>query len=377
MRTQNRKRAWIVLSILVCAASAAWAQLNTGSIAGTVKDPSGAVVPGAKVTVTDTGKHFTYTSVTDSNGIYSVRSLPPSTYTVRVDAPGFAPLERPNVVLEVSANINIDASLQVATTGETVTVSEAGSSQLQTEDAAVGETVNRTYVNNLPLITRGVFDLAYLAPGVSEAPGQAYGNNGNSVNNNFVSDGSRNAQSDILLDGISTTNYDQNSGWVDPLYTPSVEAIQEFRVQQTNFSAEYGFTGGTVINAVTRSGTNQYHGELYDFIRNNDFNANGFFNNKNGVGTPSYHQNDFGFTFGGPIKKDKIFFFGDYEGTYVVSPTSETLGLPDAAERTGNFGELCTRAGGTFNSAGVCSNLAGQIYDPYSNLVQVNGQAYR
>lgn len=377
MKTQEVKRVWTVLSFLVCVALAAWGQLNTGSISGTVKDPSGAVVPNAKVTIIDTSKGFTYNTVTDASGIYTVRDLPPSTYTVRIEAPGFTRFERPGVVVEVSQNVNADASLQVAAAGQTVTVSEQGATMLQTEDAAVGQTVNRTYVNDLPLITRGVFDLAYLAPGVSEAPGQAYGNNGSSVGNNFVSDGSRNAQSDILLDGVSTTNYDQNSGWVDPLYTPSVEAIQEFRVQQTNFSAEYGFTGGTVINAVTRSGTNQFHGELYDFIRNNDFNANGFFNNKAGVPTPAYHQNDFGGTFGGPIKKDRIFFFGDYEGNYAISPSAETLGLPDAAERSGNFGELCSRAGGTFNSAGICSNPNGQIYDPYSNLVQVNGAAYR
>ncbi len=363
MRIRDWQR-WSILLLLVCASMTAWGQVYTGSIAGTVKDPSGAVVPNAKVTVTDVAKGFTYNATTDNSGLYTVRNLPPSTYKIRVEAAGFNPFERQNVVLEVNGNINADASLAVATAGQTVTVSESGPSQLQTEDAVTGQTINRTFINDLPLINRAVFDLAFLAPGVSQATGNTYG--AGNMANNFVSDGERNAQSDILIDGISNTTYEQNTGFVTPLYTPSVDAVQEFRVQQTNFSAEIGFSAGTVVNVVTRSGTNQIHGSLYDFLRNTDLNANSFFNNRNGVPTSNYHYNDFGGTVGGPILKNRLFYFFDYDGSRQITPTSGTYGVPSAAERTGNFGELCGDKGGTFNAAGLCSAQSGQLYDPYS-----------
>ena len=369
------RRTWDVFVVMAVCLSC-WGQLNTGTVAGTVRDPTGAVVPNARVTLTDTAKGFTYTSVTDNNGLFAIRSLPAATYTQRVELTGFTPYERPNIALEVGGNINADVTLAVATAGQTVTVNEAAAPMLQTEDAVTGQTLNRTFINALPLIGRQVFDLAFLAPGVAPATGQAYGA-GSSAGNNFVSDGSRNAQSDILIDGVSTTNYEQNSGFVVPLFTPSVDAVQEFRVEQTNFSAEYGFTGGTVINVVTRSGTNQFHGSAYEFWRNDILNANSFFNNKNGAPNPKYRWNDFGGTFGGPIKKDRIFFFGDYEGQRQITSGSRFSGVPSAAERAGNFGELCGRAGGTFNSAGVCSVQSGQLYDPYANLVQYNGGTFR
>lgn len=372
----NNMRLCRVLSILALSSMGCLAQLNTGSITGTVKDPTGAVVPNAKVTVTDVSKGLPYNSVTDANGLFSIRALPAATYTERVEVPGFATYERPGIVLEVGGHVAADVNLSVAQAGQTVTVNESAGPMLQTDDATTGQTINRTFINNLPLIGRQVFDLAFLAPGVAPATGSAFGA-GNTQANNFTSDGSRNAQADILIDGVTTTNYDQNGGFVDPLFTPSVDAVQEFRVEQTNFSAEYGFTGGTVVNVVTRSGTNQFHGSAYEFWRNNILNANTFFNNKNGSPNPEYRWNDFGGTFGGPIKKDKLFFFGDYEGQRQIVPGSLSQGVPSSAERTGNFSELCTNAGGTFNGAGICSVQAGQLYDPYANLVSYNGGTFR
>ncbi len=330
------------VSLLVLFSVVSWGQLNTGSISGTVKDPSGAVVPNAKVTLTDLSKGLPYSSVTDASGLFTIRSLPAATYTERVEVAGFSTYERPGIILDVGGHVNADVNLSVAKAGQTVTVNESSAPMLQTEDATTGQTLNRTFINNLPLIGRQVFDLAFLAPGVTPATGAAYGA-GSSAGNNFVSNGSRNAEADILIDGVSTTNYEQNSGFVVPLFTPSVDAVQEFRVEQTNFSAEYGFTGGTVINVVTRSGTNQFHGSVYEFWRNNILNANSFFNNRNGAPNPEYRWNDFGGTFGGPIKKDRIFFFGDYEGQRQITPGARSSGVPSAAERTGNFGELCSK----------------------------------
>ncbi len=363
---------WGKVGLLFCTAIALLGQTYTGSITGTVKDPTGAVIPNATVTITDVGKGFNYNANTDAGGLFTVRNLPPATYSEKVEAPGFTPYQRNNIVLEINGGVVADASLQLVNTGQTITVSETGATQLQTENATTGQTINRALINDLPLISRNVFDLAYLSPGVSQPPGQAYGSAGGGIGNNFVSNGGRNAQADILIDGISSTTYEQNTGFVTPLYTPSPEAIQEYRIQSSNFGAEIGFSSGTVINVVTQSGTNQFHGELYEFLRNTDFNANTFFNNRQGFPRNSYHRNNFGGTVGGPIIKNKLFFFFDYDGSRAVTPVSQSLGVPSANERNGNFGELCGNVGGTFNTQGACSVAAGQIWDPYSAVANSN-----
>lgn len=194
----------VAMSLPVCA------QVYTGSMTGVVKDPSGAIVPNATVTLTDAGKGFNYTTHTDANGLYTVSNLPPGTYTQTVEATGFNTYKREGIQVEVTAAVRADATLTLGSAGnQTVTVSESAEPMLQTENATTGQTVNRTYINNLPLINRQVFDLAFLAPGVSQPTGNAYGQ-GSNIANNFVSTGERNAQSDILIDGISTTA--SNSG---------------------------------------------------------------------------------------------------------------------------------------------------------------------
>ncbi|MGH9454207.1 MAG: hypothetical protein ACRD2O_09600, partial [Terriglobia bacterium] len=160
-------------------------------------------------------------------------------------------------------------------------------------------------------------------------------------------------------------------------YTPSAEAVEEFKVQQTNFSAEYGFSGASVVNMITRSGGNSFHGSAYDFIRNQMTDANNWFNNEGGIPLPPVHRNNYGGTFGGPIIKNKTFFFFDWDGTRSSSMGTYQAGVPSAAERNGDFGGLCAANGGTFNSAGLCSVAAGQLWDPYTGAFQtpVNGAA--
>ena len=238
-------------------------------------------------------------------------------------------------------------------------------------DATISQTLTRELINDLPLVDRNPFDLAFLAPGVSQAPGSTYGNGVSTPGfvTNFVSDGSRNAQADMLLDGVSIMNSDNNPGVQKALYVPPVEAIQEFKIQQANFSAEFGNSGGTIVNVVTRSGTNQYHGELFEFFRNNDLNANSFFANAAGPGAAApdsqrlrCDQPE------GPSSRTRPSSFSTSTAfARITGATSSEAGVPDAAERTGNFGELCARVGGTFNADGVCSNPAGQIYDPYTS----------
>ena len=356
--------------LLLFASVSIWAQLYTGSISGAVKDPGGESVPNASITITNVANGFSYKAQTDASGIYTVRNLPPATYTEKVEATGFAPFERPNIIVDVNGNVTVNVELSLSSTQQTVTVAESAS-PLQTDDATTGQTLNRTAINNLPLVNRNVFDLAFLAPGVTPPAGRAYGT-GSQYATNFTSNGSRNDQGDLLLDGVTTTAGENNPGVVKPLYVPPVDAVQEFKVQQSNMTAE--IAGGTVINVITRSGTNSLHGELWEFFRNNDLDANNFFSNSAGLGRAHLERNDFGGEVGGPIKKDKAFFFFDFAGLrYLQGVTSGTIGVPSSAERNGNFGELCGRAKGSFNAAGVCSVAAGQIYDPFTGVLNAAG----
>jgi Carboxypeptidase regulatory-like domain/TonB dependent receptor-like, beta-barrel len=346
------------------------AQLYSGSITGVVSDPSGAVIPGAIVTLTDVSKGYNFNVTSDATGRFILRNIPPSTYTLKVSAPGFKISTRADIVLDVNQNATVNVSLELGSTTQTVQVSGAPP-LLATQDATTGQNVNRTYINDLPLVGRGVFDLAFLSPGVNPSPGNAFGSSGG-VANNFTSNGGRNATSDILIDGVSTTDYEQNGSIIVPLYTPSVDAVQEFKVQQNNFSAEIGFSGNTVVNVVMRSGTNQLHGSLYEFLRNQALDANDWFNNQAGVDLPARRFNQFGGTVGGPIViphfyngKDKTFFFFDYQATRDHSAQSFNAGVPSALERQGDFGEIC---GAGFDANGQCLDPNGQLWDPYSGI---------
>jgi hypothetical protein len=352
------------------------AQLYTGAVSGVVTDPSGAVIPGAKIALTDQQKGFTFTAQTDNSGRYLLRNVPPGTYSVSAEAKGFQTEKKTSLRVDVEQNLSVDFAMTVGVTSQTVEV-QASSVHLQTEDATTGQVVNRKFVNDLPLLDRQFVNLAYLAPGVTEtdAPGTQTAQGGI----NFNSNGSRNATADVLIDGASSTNFDQNSGIQNVPYNPSVDSVEEFKVEQTNFSAEYGFAVGAIINVITRSGTNKLHGSAYDFLRNSVMDANDWFNNANGVAIPALKRNNFGGTVGGPIRKDKTFFFVDYEGLREHDATnSGQMAVPSLCMRgdpsatcsvgtpaLGNFGELCTGAGGTFDATGLCSNPGGQLWDPY------------
>ncbi|PWU07849.1 MAG: hypothetical protein C5B51_08985 [Terriglobia bacterium] len=367
---------WTIL-ILTSIPGAALGQLYTGSLAGIAVDPSGAPVAQATVTLTGVDRNTRQSVVTDGTGRYLFRSLPPGNYSIQVMAAGFDVFAIPDVLIDVSENISANAKLTLSARRESVLV-EAEQPAARPDDATIGLIVDRRIINDLPLINRNPFDLAFLAPGVSQAPGTTYGNGVGTPGfvTNFVSDGSRNAQADLLLDGASVMNSDNNPGVQKALYVPPVEAIQEFRIQQASSSAEFGNSGGTIVNVITRSGTNQYHGELFEFLRNNDLNANTFFANRAGLPQPHLTRNDFGGTIGGPVRKDRLFFFFDFNAIRALTgQTSSLAGVPDAAERMGDFGELCARVGGSFNATGVCSNPAGQIYDPYTGKPDAQNNA--
>ncbi|MGB8582509.1 MAG: carboxypeptidase regulatory-like domain-containing protein [Candidatus Sulfotelmatobacter sp.] len=366
----NARSLFLFLLLIPILVPSVLAQLYAGSVRGVVKDASGAVIAGAQVKVVDQDKGFSFSATSDSAGRYLVPQLAPDRYSVQVDAAGFQSERKDGFVIAVDQNISVDFMLKVGSQAEVVDVHGTGV-ELQTEDATTGQVVDRKFINDLPLINRNFANLAFLAPGITEVDSQADPRDNNGPSNNFNANGGRNATSDFLLDGVTISNYEQNSGIIIPSYTPSVDAVEEFNVETGSFNAEYGFSGATIVNIVTRSGTNKFHGSIYDYLRNQLFDANSWFNDFVGASKPELQRNNFGGTFGGAIKKDKIFFFFDFDGSRANDGAFFTGSVPTQNERNGDFGEVCTLNGGSFNAQGQCTGTtsggnSGQLFDPYS-----------
>ena len=271
---QRILRAFTAVVILLLPA-ALFGQGYFGTVSGTLTDPSTAIIQGARVTLVDEQKGYQFTTKSDSEGRYMFVSIPPGLYSVTAEMAGFEKTVRTHIKLNVSENASANLTLKIATAAQTIEV-KSQTVSIATEDAVTGQVVDRRAINDLPLVDRNVFDLTYLAPGVTDVDDQCP----NCGGTNFVSNGSRGASADILMDGASITNFEPNGGVTQTVYQPSAEAVEEFKVQQTNFSAEYGFSGASVINMVTRSGTNTFHGGAYDFIRNTITDANNWFNDR-------------------------------------------------------------------------------------------------
>jgi hypothetical protein len=280
-------------------------------------DPSGGVVPGAKVSLTDEQKGFNFATLTDSEGRYVLRNLPPGTYTMAASAKGMRTYTQTGVTLTVGQNFEVPVRFELEGTTQSVAVIEA-TPLLNTQDASTGQIVNQRFINDLPLVSRNAYNLTMLSPGITQAANGSFGLNSGAVN--FISNGGRNSEADVVIDGASQTNQENNSGITTALYTPPVDAVQEFNVQQNIYSADIGFGGNTVVNVVTKSGSNNFHGGLFEFLQNSALNSNNWFNNQNGVKISPKKQNQFGGTFGGPIRKDRTFFFMDYQGTNRAEP---------------------------------------------------------
>ncbi|HXJ90792.1 MAG TPA: TonB-dependent receptor [Candidatus Binatia bacterium] len=337
------------------------AQAYFGTVSGELTDASGAVIAGASVMLSDEEKGFNFITTSDNNGRYLFRSVAPGLYSVTAEAKGFAKATSARFRVDVNQNSTTNLSLKVGATSQTVEVG-AQSQTIQTEDAETGQVVNRKFINDLPLIDRNVVALTSLAPGVTPMDDQC---GADCTGTNFVSNGSRGATADILTDGASVTNSEPNGGITQATYLPSPEAVEEFKVQQTNFSAEYGFSGASVVNMITRSGTNKFHGSGYEFFRDDSLDANDWFANRAGQPIPPLRRHNYGFTIGGPIFKNKTFFFFDWDRVKSTSLDARSGSVPTDLMRTGDFGEVCDAQGGTFDSTGLCSVAAGQIWDPY------------
>jgi hypothetical protein len=356
------------LLLITLVPATVWAQVYSGSLTGVIKDPSGAVVPGAEVKLTDVNKGYSLNVKSDESGRYLLRSIAPGTYRLSVVASGFRAYLQQGIVLDVGQNASIDIALQLGEQSNTLEVTSE-STLLQTEDVVTGQTLNRTFVNDLPLIGRYVMDLVYLTPGITRPPGRGVGSEADGEGNNFVANGGRSSTNDVLIDGVSVNLFAQHGGATGQIDIPSLEAVQEFKIQ-SNFSADTtGFSGSTAVNMIIRSGTNSFHGVAFEFLRNNVLTANDWFNNRAGVKLPARRFNEFGANVGGPIRKDKTFFFANWEGFRNRKPNTLQAGVPSAAMRSGDFAEICAAG---FDNAGMCNDPGGQLWDPYSGVFDPN-----
>lgn len=307
------------------------AQFDTAAVLGLVRDPSGLAISGAKVTLTSLGTGIKINTSTDSEGNYQFLTVKAGDYRVSAEAEGFKTAVADSVSVTVNARQRVDLQLEIGATTETVTVG-AQITTLETESSSRGTVVGTQQVVNLPLNGRSYADLALLAPGVRRS-GIA-----NSRDASFNVNGMRSSQNNFVVDGVDNNSYGtSNQGFSNQVVQITPDAMQEFRLETNNFSAEFGRAGGAVINASIRSGTNAFHGSLWEYLRNTSLNATGFFkpvqNRK-----PVLIQNQFGGAIGGPIKREKAFFFADYEGFRRIQRTVQFATLPTMEMRQGILG---------------------------------------
>jgi len=343
-RTSNHLAASKVL--LLIAALTVWAmpspaQTFFGSIVGNVTDASGAAVPGAAVTLTNTGTSEKRTGETDSRGAYQFVNLVPGVYRVDVEKTGFQRLSRPDVQVQVQSAVRIDAALQIGEVSQTLEVT-GQAALLQTETTALSQVVEGRTVQDMPLNGRNVLNLVELVPGVvpqGSSSGNPMGNqskggttNPNGWGNYQIGGGMAN-QSGTYMDGAP-----MNVSYVNSvILVPTQDAIAEFRVATNNVSAEFGRFAGGIVNLTTKSGTNQFHGGLYEYLRNRSLNANDFFSNRSGIARPAFNQNQYGANGGGPLIKDKTFFFFSWEDFKYRQGLPTVTTVPTAAMKTGDF----------------------------------------
>jgi len=343
------------------------AQLATGGITGTVHDPTGAVIPNAKITLTNEATGVTTTTVSTSTGTYSLGGVMPGTYTVQGSAPGFQTFVEKGLQVHVQAVLTVDMPLAPGNVSNQITVT-AAAPLLQTENASVGQTITTRTINDMPLQSRDWVSLAQLSAGVTTAPvGQPSGDSGESDSAYFSVDGVNLWQNDFLLDGINDNIevYGGSSVGNNAAIVPPPDAIEEFKLQNGDFNAEFGHSTGGVVNAVIKSGTNHFHGDVWEYWRNDALNANLFFNNLSHQAKPEYRQNTFGGTIGGPVIRNKLFFFGDYQGTRKITPSPATSTVPTAGMVSSGFTNLQDLI--TYNS-GTGTDALGRVF-PHGTIL--------
>ncbi len=331
-----------------------FSQSFTGAILGSVKDASGSGVPGAAVSIVNTGTNARTEVKADDTGVYSAPLLQPGLYRVEASAAGFKKFLQDGITLQIQQQARVDITLTVGEVTESVSVS-ADAALLETTSSTIGKVVDNKRIVNLPLNTRNVYSLIFLTPGVSGTVGNNYGDMRYSVN------GARARQMDTLIDGVSASHATV-TGFSGISIFPSVDAIEEFKVMGANYPAEYGRSMGSVLNVVFKSGTNKFHGSAYEFLRNSIFDANNFFDNRRGAPLNSFKRSQFGGTISGPIRRNKTFFMA----------SSETLRERRAASTINTVPTLLERAA-DFSQTRVANGSLIQVFDPFSTRVNPAG----
>src|SRR5437868_4756982 len=329
----------LVLFSLLVLAMGVCAQVQNGQFTGTVTDPYGAAIPNAKVTVTNVGTNLSVTTTTNQSGLFVARELPIGNYKISVEAPGFRSSTTSNLTLSAGTIEHVDVKMQLGQAKEVVEVTGAAAA-VSTEDSKLATTVTSTQINNLPLNGRNVYDLMQLAPGAVNVLGTDFENGHNTVVN-----GLREDFNGFLINGVSNKGL---SGGAD--LVPIQDTVQEFQQLQLNMSAQYGNSAGAINNLVTKSGTNNFHGSVWEYVRNDVFDANQFFLNRQAdprtdpnntlcasgdtskCFKPALRFNQFGGTVGGPIIKDKLFFFASYQGDRFKTVGTPTTVLVESPE---------------------------------------------
>lgn len=337
----------------------------TSQLSGVVTDASGGVMPGATVTLTDEATGVGTTNTTDSHGIYVFTGVRPSTYKIRVEAPNFTAQERKGLVLAVSQQATLDFKMSPSTVTETVNVT-AQAPLLDTASASLGTDVTNEYVRDIPLVDRSFFSLVFLAGGVTETAGQGTEDT-YPTGTNFVSNGQRNSTAEVRVDGALTSAPEQGEGaTTNTYYEPSVEIVQEFKVENNSFSAEFGNNGGTVVNIVLKEGGNKFHGSGWWFGQRSGLDANDFFNNAAGVERPDHLRDQYGFSLSGPIKKEKTFFFVDYEQIRQNDPVNIKGFVPTALERMGDFRNTQVICSDSSLGCNIGDPVQQRIFNPFN-----------
>ncbi|MBV8819046.1 MAG: TonB-dependent receptor, partial [Acidobacteriaceae bacterium] len=356
------------------------AQRDLSTVLGTVTDPQGGVVPNAKIIITEDATGVSYDVTTNAEGEFIRPLIKPGMYTVSVEATGFKKAVQKGVELTAGGRTAVPITLSVGEISQSVEIT-ASAPLLQTESTIIGQDLNTRQTSELPLGGTRVFTfLARLSPGVVPGEPGARDEAGGSFSANGVRS---NGQNNFLLNGV-----DNNVNVIDFLNQsafvvgPSVDAIGEMTILTNGYNAEYGRGAGGVVNVTLKSGTNEYHGTLFEYLQNDDLNANTWENNKNATARASYKQNQFGATFGGPIFKNKLFFFADYQGTRIASNSAAlnlgiggNMTIPTPAEISGNFSQVLTNTVLGTDARGN-TIYQGQIFDPNSTAT-VNGQPVR
>src|SRR6516225_4387890 len=335
----------VCLLLLFIVPGQSYAQVDTGTILGTVSDSTGARISGATVTLTNEGTNAALSTTTGDDGGYKFTPVRIGKYKIAVSQQGFQTTTQTSINVNVGENVVVDFSLKPGSISETVEVTSTVP-VLQSQDASVGQVIDSRSVNDLPLNGRNFTFLAQLSAGVNSPQADT---RGNAASGAYSANGTRPAQNISLLAGIDNTSdtVDFLNG-TNYVVLPPVDAVDEFKVQTSGFSAEYGRSGAAVLNATIKSGTNEFHGTAWEFFRNDKLDAADFFENAGGIKKGALRQNQFGVSGGGPIIKNKIFIFGDYEGFRRVQGTVLTGSVPTALERSSgftNFTELLTQGG--------------------------------